>query len=98
VLISHGEFESYLQLLRDNYQPANLDNLMCKNTLSIDWQGFVYDCDFNQMLRLPLGDKATKTHLTDLNFDQIAQQKIHTLQHCYACTAGQGSSCGGALQ
>jgi radical SAM/Cys-rich protein len=97
-LISQGKFESYLRLLRDNYQAANLENLMCRNTLSIDWQGFVYDCDFNQMLNLPLGDKATKTHLRELNFESLGQQQIHTLQHCYACTAGQGSSCGGALQ
>ncbi len=98
VLISHGQFESYLQLLRDNYQANNLQGLMCRNTLSIDWQGFVYDCDFNQMLNLPLGDKQTQTHLRELNFANLAQQPVHTLQHCYACTAGQGSSCGGALQ
>lgn len=98
VLISHGEFDCYMQLLRDNYQPSNLDSLMCRNTLSIDWQGFVYDCDFNQMLNLPLGDKITKIHLSELDFTNLEQQPIHTLQHCYACTAGQGSSCGGALQ
>lgn len=98
VLISHGEFDAYMQLLQNNYQASNLDALMCRNTLSIDWQGFVYDCDFNQMLLLPLGNKATKTHLSELNFENLEQQRIHTLQHCYACTAGQGSSCGGALQ
>lgn len=98
VLISRGEFDAYMQLLRNNYQASNLDGLMCRNTLSIDWQGFVYDCDFNQMLSLPLGDNATKTHLSELDFTQLEQQKIHTLLHCYACTAGQGSSCGGALQ
>jgi radical SAM/Cys-rich protein len=97
-LISHGEFEAYMQLLRDNYQASNLEGLMCRNTLSIDWQGFVYDCDFNQMLLLPLSDKSTQTHLSELNFANLEQQLIHTLQHCYACTAGQGSSCGGALQ
>lgn len=98
VLISCGEFQPYLQLLRDSYQANNLEGLMCRNTLSIDWQGFVYDCDFNQMLKLPLGDKTTKTHLRELSFAHLEQQPIHTLQHCYACTAGQGSSCGGALQ
>ena len=97
VLMSHGEFEAYMQLLLDNYQVANLEGLMCRNTLSIDWQGFVYDCDFNQMLQLPLGNQTGKTHLRDLNFENLTQQTIHTLQHCYACTAGQGSSCGGAL-
>lgn len=98
VLISRGEFDLYMQLLRDNYQATNLKGLMCRNTLSIDWQGFVYDCDFNQMLNLSLGDKPTKTHIRELIFASLEQQPIHTLQHCYACTAGQGSSCGGAIQ
>jgi radical SAM/Cys-rich protein len=97
-LIHSGEFDSYMQLLRDHYQASNLNALMCRNTLSIDWQGFVYECDFNQMLNLPLGERATKTHIVELNFEHLVQQNINTLQHCYACTAGQGSSCGGALQ
>ena len=97
VLISHGEFENYMQLLKDNYQPENLKNLMCRNTLSIDWQGYVYDCDFNQMLNLPLGNKSSKTHISQLQ-NNLHGQAINTLAHCYGCTAGQGSSCGGALQ
>ncbi len=97
VLISKGTFDQYLQLLQDSFQLKNLDQLMCKNTLSIDWQGFVYDCDFNQMLQLPLGESAEKMHLSTLTDQMLAGQTIKTLQHCYGCTAGQGSSCGGAL-
>ena len=97
VLISKGEFNQYLQLLKDNFLPQNLDQVMCKNTLSIDWQGYVYDCDFNQMLQLPLGMKNNKTHIDELTNQSFVGQSIKTLQHCYGCTAGQGSSCGGAL-
>ncbi len=96
-LISKGKFDQYLQLLKDNFQQENLSQVMCKNTLSVDWQGYVYDCDFNQMLDLPLGTTKKKTHLNDLNQQSLAGQSIKTLQHCYGCTAGQGSSCGGAL-
>lgn len=96
VLISKGEFDNYMQLLQDNFQQQNLDQVMCKNTLSIDWQGYVYDCDFNQMLHLPLGTDSKKTHIKEL-LQPLTNQKINTLQHCYGCTAGQGSSCGGAL-
>lgn len=97
VLISHGEFEQYMSLLKNSFQQQNLDQVMCKNTISIDWQGFVYDCDFNQMLHLPIGLNTKKVHLTELIQDSFSHQSIKTLQHCYGCTAGQGSSCGGAL-
>lgn len=97
VLISKGEFHQYLQLLEDNFQLENLNQVMCKNTLSVDWQGYVYDCDFNQMLDLPLGSAKQKTHINGLTQQSLAGQPIATLQHCYGCTAGQGSSCGGAL-
>lgn len=96
VLISKGEFNSYMKLLQDNFQQQNLDQVMCKNTLSVDWQGYVYDCDFNQMLQLPFGTEKEKIHLDELT-QVMAGQPIKTLQHCYGCTAGQGSSCGGAL-
>ena len=92
-LISKGQFEPYIQLLKDNFQHHNLEQVMCKNTLSIDWQGFAYDCDFNQMLQLPL--KGKTTHISNIN--DLTDQPITTLQHCYGCTAGQGSSCGGAI-
>ena len=92
-LISKGQFDGYMQLLKDNFQTQNLNTVMCKNTLSVDWQGFVYDCDFNQMLQLPLAGK--KNHIKDIA--NLNGKSITTLQHCYGCTAGQGSSCGGAL-
>ncbi|MDX8129302.1 arsenosugar biosynthesis radical SAM protein ArsS [Methylomonas sp. OY6] len=97
-LVSHGCFESYLALLKDSFRADNLENLMCLNTLSIDWQGYVYDCDFNQMLNLPLGAAANpQTHISELRLDQLQGAPIATAAHCYGCTAGQGSSCGGAL-
>jgi radical SAM/Cys-rich protein len=99
MLISKGLFDDYMQLLKDNYRPENLPGVMCRNTLSVDWQGEVYDCDFNQMLQLPLGANPTrKTHLSELiNSSSLTGSAITVRQHCYGCTAGQGSSCGGAL-
>lgn len=97
VLISQGKFENYMQLLKDNFHAGNLQQVMCKNTLSIDWQGYLYDCDFNQMLKLPMGMADDKLHITNLTETSLKNQPIKTLQHCYGCTAGQGSSCGGAL-
>jgi radical SAM/Cys-rich protein len=99
MLISKGLFTNYMQLLKDNFRPENLQSVMCRNTLSIDWQGYVYDCDFNQMLQLPLGaHSSAKTHLSELiNASSLAGSAITVRQHCYGCTAGQGSSCGGAL-
>ncbi|WP_415878847.1 arsenosugar biosynthesis radical SAM (seleno)protein ArsS [Methylomonas sp. TEB] len=97
-LVSHGCFESYLALLKDSFRADNLENLMCLNTLSIDWQGYVYDCDFNQMLDLPLGAAAKpQTHISELHRHPLQGAPIATAAHCYGCTAGQGSSCGGAL-
>ena len=97
-LISHGRFESYMTLLKNSFRADNLDNLMCLNTLSIDWQGTVYDCDFNQMLDMPLAAMAKpKIHISELNLEQLKGAPIATAAHCYGCTAGQGSSCGGAL-
>jgi radical SAM/Cys-rich protein len=96
-LISKGTFEGYMQLLVDNYNSDTLAQVMCRNTLSIDWQGYVYDCDFNQMLDLPLADRADKIHIEDIMHDPLQDTQIATRQHCYGCTAGQGSSCSGAL-
>lgn len=97
-LISQGRFEAYLNLLKNSFHLGNLYNLMCLNTLSIDWQGYLYDCDFNQMLDLPLGALAKpQTHISELDVTQLADSAIATAAHCYGCTAGQGSSCGGAL-
>ncbi len=97
-LISKGEFDGYMQLLRDNFSQQTLNNVMCRSLISIDWQGYIYDCDFNQMLDLPasLSDK-NKSHITDLIGQDISGKAIVVKDHCYGCTAGQGSSCGGAL-
>lgn len=97
VLASKGEFNSYMQLLRDNYSVDNLTSVMCRTTLSVDWQGYCYDCDFNQMLDLPLAAKANKIHLRDLLEHDFKGDSIAIADHCFGCTAGQGSSCGGAL-
>ncbi|TRW94908.1 arsenosugar biosynthesis radical SAM (seleno)protein ArsS [Candidatus Methylobacter oryzae] len=96
-LVSQGRFDAYLQLLRDHYRADNLDSLMCLNTISIDWQGYLYDCDFNQMLAMPLAARS-KTHINELTVDMLNGAAIATAAHCYGCTAGQGSSCGGALE
>ncbi len=97
-LISKGEFTHYMDLLKNAYQPQNLDSLMCKSLLSVDWKGYVYDCDFNQMLGLPLAWKnKPRTHLRELMGVELADNPIVVKDHCYGCTAGQGSSCGGAL-
>jgi radical SAM/Cys-rich protein len=94
VLLSTGQFEQYMNLLKGNFQAANLERVMCRNTLSVDWQGYVYDCDFNQMLKLPLGD-GEKIHISQVS--ALSGKPIRTLRHCYGCTAGQGSSCSGVI-
>jgi radical SAM/Cys-rich protein len=98
MLISKGQFNSYMTLLQASYREENLDQVMCRTLLSVDWQGYVYDCDFNQMLELParLGAKP-KTRLRDLVGQDLAGRPIVVADHCFGCTAGQGSSCGGAL-
>ncbi len=98
MLISKGQFSDYMHLLKDSYQPSNLDNVMCRSLISVDWQGFIYDCDFNQMLGLPIniaGQK--KTHIKDIDIETLTGNRIVTADHCYGCTAGQGCSCSGAL-
>jgi radical SAM/Cys-rich protein len=97
-LVSKGQFDPYLKLLKDAYRPGNLDTVMCRTLLSVDWQGYVYDCDFNQMLGLPLAWKGRpRIHLRELIDSDLAHNPIVVREHCYGCTAGQGSSCGGAL-
>jgi radical SAM/Cys-rich protein len=99
MLVSKGEFDDYLGLLRDAHLDANLDGVMCRNLISVDWRGFVYDCDFNQMLDLPLARGANeRVHLSDMLDENIEGNPIRVAGHCYGCTAGQGSSCGGALK
>lgn len=97
-LVSRGEFENYMQLLKDNYSEENLNSVMCKTLISIDWEGYLFDCDFNQMLGLPFGNLRRKTHIRDLNTNQIEGKSIAVRDHCFGCTAGRGSSCSGALQ
>lgn len=112
VLLSKGEFNHYMNLLRDNYSDANLATVMCRNLISVDWQGYVYDCDFNQMLEMPMllpggfsssaeadniATTDNRTHLSALLNLDITGNSITVGDHCYGCTAGQGSSCGGAL-
>ncbi|MEQ1518221.1 MAG: arsenosugar biosynthesis radical SAM (seleno)protein ArsS, partial [Usitatibacteraceae bacterium] len=98
-LISKGQFEGYMDLLVTSFQSHNLDSVMCRSLLSVDYLGFVYDCDFNQMLGLPLQHAGKlKTHLRDLMAVDLLGNAIVVKDHCYGCTAGQGSSCGGALE
>jgi radical SAM/Cys-rich protein len=97
-LISKGQFEHYMHLLKNAFKPANLDAVMCRNLVSVDWRGYTYDCDFNQMLGLPLAHQGrARTHVRDLLAVDIERNPIMVADHCYGCTAGQGSSCGGAL-
>ncbi|MEZ5650552.1 MAG: arsenosugar biosynthesis radical SAM protein ArsS [Burkholderiaceae bacterium] len=95
-LISKGSFDDYLQLLRDAHRDENLEAVMCRDLISVDWEGRVYDCDFNQMLGLPLG--AGAKHISELMPDALEGAPIVVRDHCFGCTAGQGSSCGGALE
>ena len=93
-----GEYERYQELLENNFNAATLDRVMCRDLVSIGWDGSVYDCDFNQMLDLALLDAAGKRlHIASLDLDQVARRAIAVGDHCYACTAGAGSSCGGSL-
>jgi hypothetical protein len=85
-------------VLESNFNAATLDQVMCRNLISIGWEGWVYDCDFNQMLDLPMTDTAgRRLNISSLALDQVANRPIIVGNHCYACTAGSGSSCGGAL-
>jgi radical SAM/Cys-rich protein len=98
MLAIKGDFDRYLGVLRAAHADANLDHVMCRNLISVDWRGFVYDCDFNQMLELPLAHNGReRVHLSDLLDADLAGSPIRVAGHCYGCTAGQGSSCGGAL-
>jgi radical SAM/Cys-rich protein len=98
MLLSRGEFDDYLDLLRSNHLDRNLEQVMCRSLLSVDWQGQVYDCDFNQMLGLGVrGPGGAPLHLRDIRREQLDGHAIRVADHCFGCTAGQGSSCGGAL-
>jgi len=97
-LVSRDQFHDYMKLLKGAHRLENLDSVMCRSLLSVDWQGHVYDCDFNQMLGMHPGEAETRpVHLSELLEAELAGRPIHVADHCYGCTAGQGSSCGGAL-
>ena len=97
-LVSQGRFNAYMGLLRGAHRDANLEGVMCRTLVSVDWKGYVYDCDFNQMLGLPLiVEGRRRTHLSELIGHDLAGNPVAVRDHCYGCTAGQGSSCGGAL-
>jgi radical SAM/Cys-rich protein len=101
VLIARGEFDRYVALLRSAHRDDNLAGVMCRDLVSVNWQGFLYDCDFNQMLDLPLaadGHGEQRVHLSTLLNGPLASHPIRVAGHCFGCTAGQGSSCGGALR
>lgn len=94
-LIASENYEDYMYALVEAYNPATVKNVMCINTLSVSWDGFLYDCDFNQMLNLPVNSKVK--HISEYNESLLEGRKIMISQHCYGCTAGAGSSCQGSV-
>ena len=98
-LVSKGQFAQYMTLLRNAHQDENLDTVMCRSLVSVDWQGYLYDCDFNQMLELPLRvNGSPRVHVTGITGGNLEGGDIVVREHCFGCTAGQGSSCSGALR
>lgn len=95
-LIESGNYEGYMEKLVNVFNPAAVAGVMCKNTISIDWQGNMYDCDFNQMLGLKVEKKAGQ-HIREFSLKLLQNREIVTSQHCFACTAGAGSSCQGTI-
>ncbi len=96
-LLSTGQFDAYMNLLKEAYQPQNLQRVMCRSLISVDWRGWLYDCDFNQMLGLPLHTNQQRLHISELAARELTGNPVTVADHCFGCTAGQGSSCGGAL-
>lgn len=93
-----GNLQAYMELLVNAFNPGTIAGLMCRNTLSISWDGRLFDCDFNQMLELELQQPSSqRPHIRDFNLDQLAKRRIVTGRHCFGCTAGTGSSCSGAI-
>ena len=93
-LIQSGNYDRYMDKLIQSFNPAAAAAVMCRNTLSVGWDGYIYDCDFNQMLDLKV--QSASQHLREFNSDALMQRHVVINQHCYGCTAGSGSSCGGA--
>jgi radical SAM/Cys-rich protein len=96
-LLRRGKYEEYLGKLIQSFNPGTIDNLMCRSLLSVDWNGFIYDCDFNQMLDLAITEGDDRVHISQLTDDLLSDRAIRVANHCYGCTAGCGSSCGGSL-
>lgn len=95
-LVSTGNYDKYMEKLISAFNPAAVSNVMCRNTISVGWDGFLFDCDFNQMLELPVSTAASR-HLIDYDAKALDTREIVLNQHCYGCTAGSGSSCGGTV-
>ena len=95
-LLESGNYEQYMERLANAFNPAAAAGVMCRYTISVGWDGTLYDCDFNQMLDLPV-DHGAPTHIRDFDPVQLNQRQITTRNHCYGCTAGSGSSCGGSV-
>jgi radical SAM/Cys-rich protein len=95
-LLQSGNYADYLEKLVTSFNPVAAANVMCRTTVSIGWNGYIYDCDFNQMLDLKVEPNASQ-HINDFNFESLNKRNIIVNQHCYGCTAGAGSSCGGDL-
>jgi radical SAM/Cys-rich protein len=95
-LVESGNYEQYMERLANAFNPAAAAGVMCRSMISIGWEGTLYDCDFNQMLELPI-DLGLPSHIRDFDPVKLNQRQIVTRNHCYGCTAGAGSSCGGAV-
>ncbi len=96
-LLQQQQYAAYMDKLLQNFNPATIDGLMCRNLISIDWQGYLYDCDFNQMLDLALSQNDHRLHIPTVTAEQLIGRAIRLNNHCYGCTAGCGSSCSGSL-
>jgi radical SAM/Cys-rich protein len=94
-LLAEGNYETYMQTLLDAFNPAAVSGVMCRNTISVSWDGYLYDCDFNQMLDLKVANPGQ--HISQFDFDALLARTVVLNQHCYGCTAGSGSSCGGQV-
>lgn len=94
-LVRSENYDSYMEKLVNAYNPTAAENVMCRNTISISWDGFIYDCDFNQMLEMKIGMESKHQHLSNFDIDFVNNRYIKINQHCYGCTAGAGSSCSG---
>ncbi len=96
-LVRSENYDTYMEKLIGAYNPIAAENVMCRNTISVSWDGYLYDCDFNQMLELHVETPKSNQHLSDFNLDILSRRAIKIGQHCYGCTAGAGSSCGGTV-